>query len=251
VAEHRFYAGEGALAQLGPGAELTLSGDAAHRIARVLRLRRGERVAIFGDGREFDCELLETGGRVRVLLVEELSPALQQPALTLYQALIRPNRFEWLIEKVTELGAGGIVPILSEHCAVRPAEIGASRLDRWRRIAVEAAEQCGRRTIPSIGEPIPYVEALQSAAGRLVFAWEGLSKSLQPGAIQGIDSHSSESRPGSAISLFIGPEGGWSDAEVEQARTAGATFIGLGPNILRAETAAIVAGTLLLLGRRA
>lgn len=241
VAEHRFYAGTGLPSVLDPAGDLVLTGEAAHRIVHVLHLRRGERLAIFGDGREFDCELTETGSRVSVRLLEELAPEPARCTLTLYPALIRPNRFEWMIEKVTELGVAAIVPLLSERTAVRPAEIGASRLERWRRIAIEAAEQSGRRAIPSIEQPAAYASALKAAEGLRVFTWEGLRVTAAPATM--------EMRSGATdrLSLFIGPEGGWSDGEVEAAQTAGARLLGLGPNVLRAETAAIAAVTLLLL----
>jgi 16S rRNA (uracil1498-N3)-methyltransferase len=235
MAEHRFYVGDDAWEE--PSGELTLAAGAAQRVAQVLRMRPGQRLALFGDGREFECELVTTGREVRVRLLEELPPEALRPRLTLYQALIRPNRFEWLIEKVTELGATAIVPIMTERGAVRATEIGESRLERWRRIATEATEQSGRREVPSIFGPLGFAAALKEAEGRKVLAWEDLRDSgaprLEVAAPQ--------------ISLFVGPEGGWTKAEVERARKAGAVLMGLGPNILRAETAAIVATALLLL----
>jgi 16S rRNA (uracil1498-N3)-methyltransferase len=203
----------------------------------VLRMRPGQRLALFGDGREFECELVKTSRDVQVRLLEELPPEPPRPRLALYQALIRPNRFEWLIEKVTELGATAIVPIITERGAVRATEIGEARLERWRRIAIEATEQSGRRGVPSIAGPLGFAAALDGAEGRKVLAWEELRDSDAP-------------RPDATapqISLFVGPEGGWAKAEVERARKAGGVLIGLGPNILRAETAAIVATALLLL----
>jgi 16S rRNA (uracil1498-N3)-methyltransferase len=241
MSEHRFYAGDGALAGLEQGCELTLPADAAHRIARVLRLRPGNQIGLFADGREFVCELVETGRRARARVLSEQPPAPSQRRLVLYAALVRPNRFEWLIEKVTEVGVAAIVPVVSERCAVRPEEIGAARLERWHRIAVEAAEQCGRRTVPAIAAPVPFPDALGRACGRIVLAWEGLRADPAPPALPFAAGHD-------PLSLFIGPEGGWSEAEVERARAAGAALLGLGANVLRAETAAIVASALLLLG---
>jgi len=235
MAGHRFYLGQDAL----PNArdDVTLTGDVAYRITRVLRMHAGERLALFSGVREFECELIETGKRVRARLLEELPPQAERTHLTLYQALIRPNRFEWLIEKVTELGVDRIVPLLTERAAVRASEIGASRLERWRRIAIEATEQSGRRCVPAIAAPVSYAAALNDANGCRVFAWEGLC-----------EAHGATIEPDrGGISLFVGPEGGWSDAEVEQARAAAATFMGLGPTTLRAETAAIVAAAILLL----
>lgn len=241
MAEHRFYLGDGPLAAAGSGDELQLSGDPAHRISRVLRLRASERIALFGDGREFEAVLTNAGRSPVVRLLEPAPPDERRPSLTLYQALIRPNRFEWLIEKGTEIGVTRFVPIVTERTAVRATEIGAARLERWRRIAVEATEQCGRRQPPSIAPPTDYASALAAAEGIRVFAWEG----LRSGAEERADKPPAE--PNVHYSLFVGPEGGWTAGEAEAARAAGAVFLRLGPTILRAETAAIVAAALLLL----
>lgn len=235
MAEHRFYVDKTPLP--GPGQTAAIEGDPARRIAAVLRMRPGERLGLFDGVREFECELIEIRPNVRVRLLDELpSEAPAETKLTLYQALVRPNRFEWLLEKVTEIGVAQIVPILTDHAAVRTSEIGSSRLERWRRITIEATEQSGRRIPPSIQSPVSFPIALKHANGRRVFAWEGLRS--KPAALQRSDAPD--------IALFIGPEGGWSDSEVQSAREAGATFMSLGPNILRAETAAIVASALLL-----
>jgi 16S rRNA (uracil1498-N3)-methyltransferase len=235
MAEHRFYAGPDT--PLHAGSETTLAGEQAHRIARVLRMQPGARLALFSEEREFECELVSLQPRVCVRLLEEVPAQSPQRELVLYQALIRPNRFEWLIEKLTELGVSAIVPLLSERTTVRPSEIGATRLERWRRIAVEAAEQCGRRRVPTIEAPVSFTAALTQARGCIVFAWEGMRGGETPAA----------DNEGGPIALFVGPEGGWSAAEADHARAAGARFAGLGPNLLRAETAAIVAAALLLL----
>jgi len=235
MVEHRFYVADAALPA--PGAELSLTGEVAHRITRVLRMRRGEPLALFARGQELECELIEAGSPARVRVLAELPPEPQRIELNLYQALIRLNRFEWLIEKVTEIGVTAIVPIITERATVRANEVGATRLERWRRIAIEASEQSGRRSVPSIATPVSYAAALSSATGCKVFAWEGLRRPagtrIQPDP--------------RGLSLFIGPEGGWSDEEVERARAAGAAFMALGRNTLRSETAAIAAATLLLL----
>jgi 16S rRNA (uracil1498-N3)-methyltransferase len=239
--EHRFFAGEGVLAVASPGDEIALGAEAAHRIARVLRLQQGEHIGIIGDGLAFDGILRQTGRQARVQLVSQLPPEPPRTFLTLYQALIRPNRFEWLIEKGTELGVNRFVPIMTEHTAVRATEIGSSRLERWRRIAVEATEQCGRMRPPDLAEPTAYLAALNASEGVRFLAWEGLRvETAAPGGRE-------DKQSAGHVSLFIGPEGGWSAAEVEAARAAGVTLLSLGPTTLRAETAAIVAAARLLI----
>lgn len=239
MAEHRFYLGQGTLGSATAGDILELEPEIAHRISRVLRLGNREQIRLFGEGREFEGELVESGSRPRVRLIEELPREPGSIPLTLYQALIRPNRFEWLIEKVTELGATNVVPIVSDHTAVRAGEIGEERLRRWRRIAVEATEQCGRREPPVLKSPLAFADALEQAQGQRIFAWEGLRAEQQP------QSHFEAEAV--EISLFIGPEGGWSQREVDLARSCGARFLRLGPSILRAETAAIASCALLRL----
>jgi 16S rRNA (uracil1498-N3)-methyltransferase len=217
MSDHRFYAGEDAL----PG------------------LRPGDRVCVFAAGHEFVCEFIDAGRQAQVRLLDELPPLPAQRRLVLYQALIRPNRFEWLIEKATEVGVERIVPLVSAHSAVRPEEIGAGRIERWRRIGVEASEQCGRRTVPAIATPLPFSAALSSACGRRVLAWEGLRGESVAATLPAAGEE--------PVALFVGPEGGWSEPEVEAARAAGAELLGLGANVLRAETAAVVGSALLLL----
>jgi len=240
MAPHRFYVGEGGLLGLAEGAEIAFGGEIQHRIAHVLRLRAGENVRLFADGREFEAELVRVGATVHGRLLGELAPEPARARLTLYQALIRANRFEWLIEKGTELGVTHFVPLLTEHTSRQEAMIGASRFERWTRIAVEASEQCGRRLPPLISKPLAYPKALAQASGIRVFTWEGLRSGTgldELGQDDGLVDYS----------LFVGPEGGWSAGEVEAARAGGVVFLGLGPTVLRAETAAIAATSLLLL----
>ncbi len=169
------------------GGVYQLTGDAAHRIGRVLRMKPGERLRLFdGSGRELEALIAGlTGAAVTVALAEELPPEPPRPAVHLYQALIRPNRFEWLIEKATELGATAIQPVVSERCQVRAAEFGAAKTVRWGRIVVEAAEQCGRRTLPVLRPPLPFERALRRAPGLVLLPWEDARDAATPGAANG------------------------------------------------------------------
>jgi 16S rRNA (uracil1498-N3)-methyltransferase len=234
MAEHRFYVDKPLPQER--GGEISLTGDSAHRISSVLRMRPGDRLALFDGSHEFECELLETRPRVRARVIEPIEAAPLPRRLTLFQALIRPNRFEWLIEKVTELGVAAIVPVVTEHASVRPQSIGSSRIERWRRIAIEASEQSGRGCPPELREPIDFAQALQVAPAPALFAWEGM-RSQPASRVQ---------TPEGELALFVGPEGGWSEGEVASAREAGLSFVSLSRNILRSETAAIVATALLL-----
>src|ERR1700682_6469383 len=125
MAEHRFYVGDDLLSGALRGSELVVAGETAHRIVRVLRMKAGDCLTLFEGGREVQAELIDAQEPARLRVRAELPPAPVRSYLTLYQALIRPNRFEWLLEKITELGVSALVPIVTERTTVRPAEMGA------------------------------------------------------------------------------------------------------------------------------
>lgn len=217
-------------------ADLTISGDLAHRITRVLRLSAGAELELFdGSGRLWRATLAAVEGRVVRLTLTGMETHDPEPPTVLLAALIKPNRFEWLLEKATELGVTAIRPVISARGAVRPAEVGRERLARWQRIAVEAAEQSGRSTVPRVAAPVPLAAALASATGALFVAAEpahGAAPSL---------GEALTAAQLTAITLLTGPEGGFTAEEVQEAIEAGGQAVRLGSLVLRAETAAIAA----------
>ncbi|MGE0545387.1 MAG: 16S rRNA (uracil(1498)-N(3))-methyltransferase [Dehalococcoidia bacterium] len=227
------------------GGEMDLRGDVAHRIARVLRLSAGATVELFdGGGRAWPAEVTEIRGQTVRLAVGQATEHAPDPTTILLAGMIRPHRFEWLIEKAAELGVTSILPVVCTRSAVRPAEIGRSRHERWRRIAVEAAEQCGRVTVPRIEQPVPFEAALDAAAGRFFVAAEPAHGPVRPlGAGLG-------DVGGDGVTLFVGPEGGLTPDEVRRSIDAGAAAVTLGPRILRAETAALAALSILVDARQ-
>ncbi|MCL4232777.1 MAG: 16S rRNA (uracil(1498)-N(3))-methyltransferase [Dehalococcoidia bacterium] len=218
---------------LGPG-PLLIEGEQAQRLTKVMRLREGEKFLAFsGDGREWEATVgpaAKSGLHAAIGAFARQEPA---PAVTLelWVALVRPNRFDWAVEKATEAGADVIRPLLSEHSA-RGEGSSAGRQERWERIAIEAAEQCGRLYMPVIEPPAHFNDLLGRHHGALVVAdmggrpWEEVSALLPD-----------EGR----LAVAIGPEGGFSQEEVARARAHGALVARLGPNTLRSETAAVVA----------
>jgi len=205
----------------------------AHYIGRVLRMAPGDAVQLFdGSGQEYLGELLEVGKKsVRVTLAQALPGQAESPLhVHLGQGLSRGERMDWAIQKATELGASVITPIVSERCEVRLKDERADkRLAHWRQVAISACEQCGRSTVPTIHSPV------------LLAAWlkardEALKLVLHPVA-EPLTSHA---RPAS-LAFLIGPEGGLSEVEVEQAKAAGFHAARLGPRVLRTETAPVVA----------
>jgi 16S rRNA (uracil1498-N3)-methyltransferase len=205
----------------------------AHYIGRVLRMSEGAAVQLFdGSGQEFLGVLLEVGKkRVSVRLDESFAG---QPDSTLNihlgQGLSRGERMDWAIQKATELGVREITPIVSERCEVRLKDERADkRLQHWRQIAISACEQCGRSSVPVIHPPLLLAEWLKACEAELKLV-------LHPVA----EPWASHARPAS-LAFLIGPEGGLSEAEVQQAQAAGYHSARLGPRVLRTETAPVVA----------
>jgi 16S rRNA (uracil1498-N3)-methyltransferase len=169
-------------------------------------------------------------------------PSPNEPAiqLTLYQALMKRDKFEWVLQKGTEIGVTHFVPLVTQRSLVQDIDIKESKQLRWQKILTEAAEQSGRGCIPTLHPPQTLAEALAAhPAQRGLIAWEEAEGLTIRGALAGGE------RP-SQISLFIGPEGGFAAEEVAAAQVAGIQAITLGKRILRAETAALVASALIL-----
>ena len=208
------------------GVELRLEGAPAHRLRDVLRLEAGATLAVFdGRGCERDATLTAVArGGVTLRLGAARAAAAEPPvAVTLACAFPRGRRGDWLVEKATELGVAAFAPLVAERSVLRP---GDGRLDRWRRIAIEAAEQSGRAVLPAF-EPVPPPDAV-----RLIADLEATA--TIPAALAGAAPLLG------GIALYVGPEGGWSPAEREALLAGSARAITLGPRWLRVETAAIV-----------
>ncbi len=159
--------------------------------------------------------------------------------LELYQALIRPQRFELVLEKATEIGVSRFVPVLSGRGQVRTTG-GSQRSVRWRRIVTEAAEQCGRGRVPVVDPPTKLEDALGLASGLKLVPWEGERTLGLRSALRSLDEVPER------VSLLIGPEGGLAESEVAQAREAGWLPVSLGSRVLRSETAGIVAPAIVM-----
>jgi 16S rRNA (uracil1498-N3)-methyltransferase len=214
----------------------TLPDDQAHHLRHVLRIGNGEVVEIFdgqGGGYFGEVEWRRSGVCIRNL---QSLPAPGSPLrLILAAALIKPAKFEWMLQKATELGVDEIIPLNTRLSDLRiPPGKTALRLDRWDRIVKEASKQSRRFTAPQVHEPVNFSDflAAESLAAdvRLLF-YEKAEARWQPGARM----------PSNGVALCIGPEGGWDESEIKQAKDAGFNIVGLSPGILRAETAAVAA----------
>lgn len=212
---------------------LLLRGPSAHRLSRVLRLRPGNELLVFaGDGNEWRAEVRGVSERaVEVEVIELTRTVPVTNVLEVRLALLRPQRFEWAVEKVTEAGADIIGGLLTERTEER-FRLGPARLERWQRIAVEAAEQCGRLSVPAVAEPVRLRDLLARAPHGLLLADPAGAPILS------LRDRLSAFR---RLTVLVGPEGGFSETERAAAEAAGALTASLGETVLRAETAAIVA----------
>ncbi len=205
----------------------------AHYIGRVLRHAAGDAVQLFdGSGQEYLGELIDVGKKaVRVELREQLAGQAESPLrIHLGQGLSRGERMDWAIQKATELGVSEITPIVSERCEVRLKDERADkRLAHWRQVAISACEQCGRSVLPVIHAPVSLAEWQAHVQAELKLVLHPVAAPLE-----------SHTRPHS-LAFLIGPEGGLSETEVEQAKAAGFHAARLGPRVLRTETAPVVA----------
>lgn len=223
-----------------------LGGVQARQIARVLRLRVGERIIVLdGSGLEHEVELgAVTPSRVRgAVRATRTSVGEPRLAITLYQAVVARERFELVLQKGTEVGVAAFVPTWCERSLPRGEAIDDRRLERWRRIVREAAEQAGRGRLPTIRPPLRLTEALTEAteSGPTLVAWEAeRSRSVRVALDELL-----ALRP-EQLSLFIGPVGGLAPSEVAAATQLGALTASLGPRILRTETAGPVLAALAL-----
>ncbi len=228
------------------GPEVRLEGEIAHQISRVLRLEPGAKILLLdGLGFEYEVELkvVQHLSKTNIALgrIVERREATGEPKvrLTLYQALLKGEKFDFVLQKGTEVGVSGFVPLLTERCVSQ-----AARPDRWKKIIREAAEQSRRGKLPELVEkPLTLSEALdrikspgQPVGPTAFMAWEEeqfLSFHQLPAGI-------------TELAILIGPEGGFSKSEAAQAQAAGVKTISLGKRILRAETAGPIATALAL-----
>jgi len=215
------------------GKTATLKGDQAMHLARVLRAEPGQIFDVLANGFLHRAEVASVSEREVVFtLHEELETDAALP-VHLLMAVFKFDHMEWGIEKATELGAARITPVLARRTEKHLALASAKRVDRWRRIVREAAQQSRRSDVPAMDDPVPLKAALEIVAAekKLLLAETEQENSLRAALAEGARS----------VALAIGPEGGWTPEEMKLFEVAGWKSVTLGPRILRAETAAIAA----------
>lgn len=223
-----------------------MEGPDVNHIKNVLRMKRGDQVMVSdGEGMQYLCALESfTDGLVWFEIVDTWKENRELSSkLYLFQGLPKSDKMELIIQKATELGVYEVVPVVTGRTVVRLDEKKAQKKTaRWNAIAESAAKQSGRSRIPRVREAMTFSEALASAGELDVLLIpyekaEGMEATRQ--VIEGI-------RPGQSVGIFIGPEGGFEEAEVEQAVALGAAPVTLGRRILRTETAGFVMLSMLL-----
>lgn len=239
----RFFVRQNAIS----GSTLTLSGDDAHHIARSLRMATGEIITVCDmQGNEYSCRIcgFEDDTLVYTEILSVSHASAEPPCkITLFQALSKGDKLDTVIQKAVECGAYEIIPFESERCVVKvKAENEDKKTERRKRIAEEAAKQCGRNILPNVSSTVSFSEALSLAGNSQVrlFCYEGdgtepigavLDRELVPDSDGKIPD----------VSVMIGSEGGFSLREAQMAKESGMIAVGLGKRILRTETAPIFA----------
>jgi 16S rRNA (uracil1498-N3)-methyltransferase len=221
------------------GGAATITGEDAAHLTRVLRVETGERFEISDSENVWLAEVTEARkSLVGFRIIEEIPPGPLLPIVHLYAAIFKFDRFEWMVEKLTELGVTRLIPVETQRTDHGLFAAAEKRVGRWRRIAREASQQSRRTRLPDIEDAIKFAK-VDAAGFRIVLdelpGTEGL---VIP----------SEWRADVPLSLFIGPEGGWTDEERAKLKQAGWVAGSLGPTILRAETAGIAAMALVMHG---
>jgi len=218
---HRFFVPDG----VETGATIALPGDERHH-ARVLRVREGEEVEVFdARGNNFLGRYSENG----IEILKATANREPRTAIALAMSIINLDKFELVLQKATELGVQSFIPLITDRMELRIERVRGKE-ERWRKIVLEAVKQSGRSKIPPIEAPLKFEEAIAREGHKTVFDADA-------------EPQTTDNRQPTTI--FIGPEGGFSEREIELAKKHGAFFERLGPRRLRAETAALVAVTII------
>jgi 16S rRNA (uracil1498-N3)-methyltransferase len=206
------------------GDALRLPEGEAHHVLKVLRGRTADALEVVDADRRLFLAELGRGGEASILEALE-APDEEDLDLSLYQAVPKGGRMDLVVEKATEVGATRIVPLVTERGIVRPRD---GKVERWRRVAEAAARQSLRLRVPDVAEPVHFSEAIRQVRG------DGVLLHNAP------DLEALEAVVSAPVSLFVGPEGGWSEDELRVAEETGLVLAQLGPYRLRSETAGIV-----------
>ncbi len=236
------------------GNEALVTGPQAHQMIHVLRMRPGDSVILLDNsGWEIETRLLSLqGSTVRgEVLHRRLASSEPRTKISLFQGVLRSRNFELVLQKGTELGIVEFVPLIAERCVISDLEAVENKRSRWEWIVQEAAEQCRRGRKPMLRPAMLFPKACDQAkqsGGLSLIPWEEEKTVSLRDALHDALPGRGEKRLPFSINLFVGPEGGFTSAEIHIARGYGLVPVTLGPRILRAETAGVVACAAILYG---
>lgn len=239
---YRFFMEEGISSEK----EIRISGNDYNHIKNVLRMKKGEEVLISdGKDREYLCEIEEfTEEEVLLQILDIMGTSRELPTkITLFQGLPKGDKMEQIIQKTVELGVTEIVPVAMKRCVVKlDAKKAAKKVERYNAIALSAAKQSKRGIIPEVKNVVSYKEAVEMAAGMDAFLVPYENAEGIAGARKLVESMKGKK----SIGIFIGPEGGFEESEIEMALANGANTLTLGKRILRTETAGMTMLSILM-----
>jgi 16S rRNA (uracil1498-N3)-methyltransferase len=236
----RFFVGQESLRDR----EIIIKGPQAHQISKVLRKKVGEHIIVLDNlGTEYEIELQTIGKEKVTGQIKEKRKAAGEPAteITLYQSLLSREKFEWVLQKCTEVGVKRFVPVKTSRSIVRQESINANKIKRRKQIIQEAAEQSGRGRIPQLEQTIKFEDAITKLDD---FDHKFMAHTQAEG--KGLRQCLKGTKKNKRIALFVGPEGGFTENEVQSAKNNNIVLINFGRRILRTETAAVVASSLIL-----
>jgi 16S rRNA (uracil1498-N3)-methyltransferase len=227
---------------------VVISGDDAHHIVRVLRLKEGDSLKL-SDGKNTEIIVIiedvdYKNLKIKARVIEKNKMEGVCPAITLFQGVPKGDRFDLIIQKNTEIGVSRFVPVITQRTVVElSGDKPGRRRERWQKIAREAAKQCLRLDIPEVSTPVDFEKSLEEIKFHqlAVVPWEEEKSASFRELLQNLSKKNI-----SKIAVFIGPEGGFSQEEIEKAKMAGAFTVSLGPRILRTETAGIVVCSIIM-----
>jgi len=225
------------------GSTLTISGDEAKHLAKVLRKKSGEEILVTdGEGNLYDCKITKINSELIECEILGKSFGLNEPPVhvTLYQSMLKnPARFEFVIEKSVELGVNAIQPVITEHVINK----SANRTDRWQAISLAAMKQSQRVILPEVFHPVNFADAIKSCKSdiKLIADEKDIRQTAKDDeSLSGIRQTALSGQMVKSVAIFIGPEGGFADDEVNLAIDNGFQILSLGKRKFRSETAAIV-----------
>lgn len=234
------------------GDQVTITGPQALQMAHVLRMRPGDLVIVLDNsGWEIETRLLAVDRQAVTGKIQSrrLSGAEPRTKISLYQGVLKGQRFEFALQKGTELGIVEFVPVIADRCVMFDLEGVEKKRSRWEWIIQEAAEQSRRGRKPALRPAMLFPQAceqIKNIGGLALILWEGEGRTALPDALRQAQPGSGGRLPPFTVHLLVGPEGGFTPEEIGVAQRYGLQPVGLGPRILRSETAGITAAAAIL-----